>query len=103
MRNIRPTKQTLATLMQGHATAEVVCPIKGTVVRRLTVVGDQLEIDAITAAITLPLSATVYYEPWTMDRGSMLLEQPVGDISVKLCTEFDIIRFPDGSETEVRS
>lgn len=110
VRNPQPTSQTLATLMRDRPTAEIVCLFKKEVVRRLKVVGDQLEIDALTVTVTVPLSTPIMYEQWDMDRGSMLIELPddgelrgPGPRWGKLCTEFDTIRYPDGSETEVRS
>jgi hypothetical protein len=90
---------TLDEIMGGEPTAEIVCPIKGEVVRRLTRLrdphGDWIMVDAITEQVTVPASTTVVHEPWCMDRGNMLFD------GMKLCTELDVIRFPSGREGRV--
>jgi hypothetical protein len=82
---------TFSDLMRGHLTAEILCYRRGTIVRRLTVKGDTVNMDAITESIDIPLTTPIAYEPWFMDRGSMLFNG-----NLKLCTEGDTIRFPDG-------
>ena len=83
---------TIKDLMSGRTSAEIICRHKGGVVRRLTCDGDSVTVDAITEKVTVPLDTPIVYEPWFMDRGNMLFN---GDM--KLCTEADLIRFPDGS------
>lgn len=88
-----------ADLMSGHAKAEIICAMKKTLVRRLKVVdGNSVQIDPMEGPpITIPLTTPIKYEPWFMDRGSLLFsceEMP----EAKLCTEFDLVRFPDGNE-----
>lgn len=85
-------------LMDGHESAEIVCAIKGQVVRRLKVVGDDVLIDPMEGPeISIPLSTPIYYEAWVMDRGSLLFQLPEG-IPGKICTELDLIRFEDHDE-----
>lgn len=91
--------QTLANIMNGHKTAEIVCAYKGTVVRRLTVDGEVITVDALTEKVDVLLTTPVTYEAWMFDRGSMLFSY-AGKVG-KLCTEGDIIRFADGSEGHV--
>lgn len=85
---------TIRHLMNGASSVEIVCRIKGTVVRRLTSDGNDVIVDAITEQVTVPLDTRIVYEPWFMDRGSLLFN------GMKLCTEGDIVRFPDGSVEE---
>jgi len=85
-------------LMAGYDYAEIVCRYKKTVVRKLTVNGDMVNMDAITEAVEVPLDTPVEYEPWFMDRGSMLFRAEGHDVPLKLCTEADEVRYPDGSE-----
>jgi len=90
-----------ADLMAGHKTAEILCAVKLAVVRRLKVSGNMVRIDACDGPmIQVPLDTPISYEPWFMDRGSLLFDcQEVP--SAKICTEADLIRFPDGSEEPV--
>lgn len=99
---IRPTTKTLRDIMAGHQTAEILNLFNGQVVRRLTVKGDVVGIDFLTETVDFPLDTAVLYQPWTMDRGSMLIECSLTpDGYAKLCTELDPIRFPDGTQREV--
>lgn len=84
-------------LMGSNRHANIVCLYKGTVVRRLSVVGDSIEIDAITETVKVPLDTEITYEPWFMDRGSLLFALPSGRVG-KLCTEGDMVYFGDGTE-----
>lgn len=92
-------------LMQGHDQARIKCLMSGVVVRTLTL------IDLIEAGLTkvvkiefpgglpnaehiVPLDTKIVYEPWAMDRGSLLF----GDNKqFKICTEGDIVHFPGDS------
>lgn len=87
---------TIRNLMNGHTSAEIICLFRQVVVRRLTCVDDDVIVDALTDKVTVPLDTQLVYEPWFIDRGSILFN---GDM--KLCTEGDLIRFPDGSEQSV--
>lgn len=88
---------TFRDFMKGHTSCEIRCLYRGDVVRRLTVNGDTLHLDAISEAIDLPLTTAIVYEAWTFDRGSLLFALP-GAPLLKLCTEFDRIVFDDGTE-----
>lgn len=90
------------SVMNGQPTAEILSLLNGEVVRRLTVVGDQLEMDAITDKIMVGLNDPLTFEPWFMDRGSILFDTTATpDGKAKLCTQYDTIRFPDGSEYSI--
>jgi len=86
---------TLKELMAGNDYAEILCLYKGEVVRKLTVNGDTLHVDALTESVDLPLDTPVIHDPWFMDRGNMLVN------GLKLCTEADKIRYPDGTVDSV--
>jgi len=88
--------------MQGHGAAEIICPIRWEVVRRLTLLSDgRVGVDALTDSVIVPLSTPITYEPWVFDRGSLMFAVPpevVPGGQAKLCTEADIVQYPDGSE-----
>ena len=87
-------------ILKGAREAFVVCPSKGETVRHITVVGDDAHILAGNDAIKVSLDTVLKYEPWFMDRGSILFEHP--DLgTLKFCTELDILRLPDGTESQI--
>jgi len=87
-------------VMAGHMTAEIVCLYKGEVMRTLTVNGDMVHMACPNGdEVDVPLDTPVSYEPWFMDRGNMLFEG-LGT-RLKLCTEADKVRYPDGSMDSV--
>jgi hypothetical protein len=92
--------KTFRDLMAGHQLAEIVCPVKGTVVRRLALQGNALEIDAVTVKVTVDIDDPIRFEPWVLDRGNLLFSAP-GFFNAKLCTEADTIRYADGSERSI--
>lgn len=92
---------TFQSLMNGHKSAEIRCLYRGELVRRLTVEGDTVEIDAMTVKVKVPLSTPITFEPWCLDRGNMLFPAPGHGDRAKLCTEHDRITFDDGSEGHV--
>ena len=95
------TVRTMADLMKGHQTAEIVCPNRGIIVRKLKVVGDQLEIDALAPPlIQVPLSTPIKYVPWFMDRGNLIFSCAAVP-EAKLCTEADLIFWPDGTHEPI--
>lgn len=90
---------TFRSLLNGNHRAEIVCPFKKKVVRKLaTFFNDMVAIDGLEGPVALvSLDTPISYEPWFMDRGSLLFNDPkLG--TLKLCTESDLIRYPDGSE-----
>jgi hypothetical protein len=78
-------------LMNGQTKAKIICPIKQQVVITLTRQGDNVNLDSPPENITIPLNTEIRYEPWMMDRGSLLFKHQ-GKI-LKIATEFDIIEF----------
>lgn len=91
--------RTLEDVMGGHDRAEIVCLLKGTVVRRLKRTPAGIEIDPGEGEpVTLPANAPVRYEAWFMDRGSLLIDIP-GFGEGKLCTEEDRVTYPPDAET----
>lgn len=89
------TTKTFRTLMAGELTATILSLTTNHVVRGLTVKNEDIEVDAFTEKVTVPLDTPIIYEPWFMDRGSLLFEAP-GFGKAKLATEFDTIKFPNG-------
>ena len=91
--------ETLTDLMKGHKAAEIVCAVRGIVVRRLVVCDDTLEIDASGAwgreEFAAPLDTAISFRPWFMDRGDVVLT--TNGQTIKLCTEHDLIRYEDGT------
>lgn len=95
---------TFRSVMGNHKSAEVFCLYRGELVRRLTVDGDVLHFDAITEACDIPLDTEIKYEPWCMDRGSLVFSAPGlphGITVAKFCTEHDVIKFDDGTTGHV--
>ena len=93
-----------ADVMGGYDSAEIICAMKGTVVRTLTKVTDGERPFNTTIHMACPNGDAVdvepetplVYEPWFMDRGSILFNG-----SLKLCTELDRVRYPDGTEATI--
>jgi hypothetical protein len=87
-------------LFDGHDGAEVICAVTGHVVRQLALIGDTLELKAGADQCAIAADTQLHYEPWLMDRGSVLVAS-LEYGTIKLCTEFDIIRFEDGTEVSL--
>ncbi len=91
--------KTLADLMNGHKSAEIICAVRGNVVRRLIVCDATLEIDASgpwgREEFAAPLDAAISLRPWFMDRGDVVLK--ADGQTIKLCVEYDLIRYEDGT------
>src|SRR5574341_2604794 len=83
--------ETLADLMRGHKAAEIICAVRGIVIRRLVVCDDTLEIDASgpwgREEFAAPLSTAISLRSWFMDRGDVLTT--ADGQTIKLCTEHD--------------
>lgn len=93
--------RTFADLMAGRGRAEICCLYTRKVVRVLTVVDGQVHVDFTNGESTdIPLETTIWYEPWFMDRGSLLFSCREAS-QAKICTEADVIRFPDGAEDSI--
>lgn len=90
---------TFKTFMAGHTVALIRCAYTGSVVRRLAVFGDVLELHcADNTAIGIPLDTPIRYEAWFMDRGSLTFTSKELPETAKLCTECDVVTFEDGTE-----
>lgn len=85
-----PTDMTIRDLLDGAAHAEILNLHGGNVVRVLQVLDEYVSIDAGGDKITVPLDTVLIYEPWLMDRGSILFDSNRGRL--KLCTELDLLR-----------
>lgn len=92
---------TMRNVMNGAPEAFVVNPLNGATVRHLTVIGDDLHILAGSDEIIVPLDTPLIYEPWMFDRGSLLFDSDRGRL--KFCTELDILRLPDGTESAIEA
>jgi hypothetical protein len=93
--------RTFADLMAGRRRAEIYCLYTQKLVRILTLVDGQVHVDFTNGESTdIPLETPIWYEPWFMDRGSMLFSCRES-AQAKICTEADVIRFPDGVEDRV--
>jgi hypothetical protein len=104
---------TIRELMRGHLGAEIVCAYRGQVVRKLVVNPDVNIVDIDFGdgeVIGLDLDTELHYESWMMDRGSITFRIPdhllrpdmSPGVQGKFCTEFDIMRFDDGTEESVQ-
>ena len=101
MRNGSVTPKTLNDLFGPHDTCEIVNLITGQVVRRLRRSGDLITVDALSITVIVAGDTRIIYEPWEMDRGSLLFDAPPFYLSAKLCTELDYVQYPDGSVADV--
>jgi hypothetical protein len=86
---------TFKDLMKNHHGATIICGLTGKVVRRLAVIGDILDIDAITDSIGVSMDTTIGFDKWFMDRGSLTFASSEVPQGCKLCTEYDRIVFED--------
>lgn len=97
---------TIRQFMQGADSLDILCAVRGEIVRRLTRVERNGEvfvrIDAFSQVVAIPADTKLSYQAWVLDRGSILFPLPGGNGEGKLCTEFDILRFPDGREDQAR-
>jgi|TARA_R110000824_G_scaffold390511_1_gene586999 hypothetical protein len=85
-------------LMAGYKSAEIICPIKGKAMRELNVDGDTVHIKAGPDKKDVPIDTPVSYDSWLFDRGNLIFGK---QNEMKLCTEGDRIRYPDGTEDAV--
>lgn len=84
----------LKDVMGGRKQAEILCAIKGNVVRTLTVKDGMVHIACPNGdAVDMPEMTPVAYDPWFLDRGNLILNG-----NLKLATEMDIVRYSDGVE-----
>lgn len=64
--------RTIRDVMAGHGYAEIRCAYTYTLARRLTVRGENITIDAITAVVDVPLDTPLFLDVWLLDRGTVL-------------------------------
>jgi hypothetical protein len=87
---------TLRDLLGKSLSAQISCAMTGDVVRHLTLSGSLVDLRAADGSrAVIDADATLVYEPWFMDRGSVLVKSSRGVI--KLCTELDTVKLDDGS------
>lgn len=95
--------KTFGNLMGAHQYAEIICPLKNVVVRKLSRKFDKVLLDPmVPPVISVDLTTKITFQPWLLDRGNLLFrheEFPGKDL--KICTEADIIRYEDGSEYQI--
>lgn len=84
-------------------TAEIRCLYSGQTVRRLTRGQGWTVVDAMSGPVLIvPDSTPIAYEPWLMDRGSLLFRHgSMEGQNLKLCGEGDSIVFGDGTEETI--
>jgi hypothetical protein len=94
-------------LMGGYESAQIKCLMQRRTVRTLQVkmVGDNevVEIDPNIPGdrtyhdlMTVSLDTIISYQPWDMDRGSLIFG------GYKICTELDTILYPDDVELSIQ-
>jgi hypothetical protein len=98
--------RTFNDLLEGHETAEICCLYTGQMVRKLSRgPGGSIVLDPMVGdVLTVPGGTVIKYEPWAMDRGSLIFfhdVDPYRGQPLKLCGEGDPIRFDDGTEDRV--
>jgi hypothetical protein len=88
----------------GETTAEIVCLMRGCVVRRLTLDGARVIVDVLDGtAVAVEADTAISYSPWVFDRGSLLFPcAATAPHPAKICTEFDRVRYPSGREESIR-
>ena len=77
-------------LMGDAKVASIKNLLDGEVVRKLMVEGENVVVDALIDKVVVPLDTVVIYDPWFMDRGSLLFAMPGGELG-KICTERDVL------------
>ena len=95
MTNLRTIHPSNFRELMGFNTVALIKNRHGEVVRllRLTGNGDEIEVDALTEKITVSGKTPIEYEPWFMDRGSLLFPGRTWGERLKIATEGDTIEF----------
>jgi hypothetical protein len=92
---------TLRQLLNERLGASIHCLVRGTKVRELALVGDLVDLRAADGAeVAISADEQLIYEPWCLDRGSILVKSYDAGV-IKLCTEGDRIVLDDGTATAV--
>lgn len=94
--------KSFSDLIGKHNAADIINLLGGDVVRRMQIVDNTVKIDPGGGheVVTVPLSQPIMFNPWFMDRGNLLFRCP-GYEYAKICTEADIIRYPDGTQYRI--
>lgn len=88
---------TLRELLGNSLCAQISCAVTGNVVRNLTLAGPYVDLRCADGSRALiPADEALVYEPWFMDRGSVLVKSESHGV-IKLCTEFDRVKLEDGA------
>lgn len=86
---------TLRELLHGLPSAHIHCAMTGNVVRTLVADGDYCDLKAGDGTeVAIRLDEPFTFEPWFMDRGSVLVRSCDAGV-IKLCTEGDFIHLDD--------
>lgn len=95
--------KSFADLMCGFEKAEIKCLHTGKVVRKLEVpgglAGGTVRIETTDPTIEVALETPIKYEPWFMDRGSLVFT--LNGRLLKIATEADIIEFEGGDSASI--
>lgn len=92
---------TLRQLLNERLAATVRCLVTGNQVRMLVLSGDYVDLRAGDGTeVAICADEPLVYEPWFMDRGSILIKSCDAGI-IKLCTEGDRVVLDDDTETSV--
>lgn len=88
---------TLRDLLGKSLSAQISCAVRGGVVRDLTLAGPYVDLRAADGTrAMIAADEPLVYEPWFMDRGSVLVRSSTHGL-VKLCTELDLVKLEDGT------
>ena len=92
---------TLRELLAKSLSAKISCAVTGDVVRQLTLSGPHVHLRAGDGTqVLIDADETLHYEPWFMDRGSVLVTSCNHGL-IKLCTEFDLVTLDDGTSVSL--
>jgi hypothetical protein len=100
----RVVVRTFADLLKGHECGQIHCLYTGLVVRHLSLNkhGNLVLKPGDGPTLVIPAATPLQYEPWEMDRGSLIFKHhDIPGQPLKLCGEGDIIRYEDGTEATI--
>lgn len=87
--------------LMAKGSCVIVNPIKGDVVRTLTVDGDNCVCLAGDVELIIPLQTPITYQAWHFDRGNLLFKHEHSEDELKICTEADILQLPSGEQFRI--
>jgi hypothetical protein len=92
--------QTILSLLDGAASAEILCAFTGNVVRTLVLIGDRVDLRCGDGTcVGLDPHEQLGHHAHFMDRGDVVIDSDVG--TIKLCTVGDILRRPGYEDVSV--